>query len=295
MKKKRQKEEERIETEGGTLRYPTWDELRAEDREEAPAILLTVRDAAGEVVRRLNGPTSKGFHRVAWDFRYPDALPARLEEQTLNNPFQSPPMGPMAVPGTYEVALAKMVDGEVTPIGDPQRFETQALGTASLPAADKEALLAFQQETAALQRAVLGAGRAVEHTREQLALARKAVLQSTDADPTLLDEARALEDRLYAIDVALSGDRTIRSRAEPTPPSITQRVQGVVSGSWSSNSAPTETHREALRIAGEQFEPLLEELRTLVERDLKALEDKLDAAGAPWTPGRLPYWRKPSR
>ena len=142
---------------------------------------------------------------------------------------------------------------------------------------------------------MLGAGRAVEHTREQLALARKAVLQSTDADSMLLDDARALEDRLYAIDVALSGDSTIRSRAEPTPPSITERVQGVVSGSWSSNSAPTETHREALRIADEQFEPLLDELRTLVERDLKALEDKLDAAGAPWTPGRLPYWRKPSR
>ena len=295
LKKKRQNEEERIEAEGGTLRYPTWDELRAEDREEAPAILLTVRDATGEVVRRLNGPTSKGFHRVAWDFRYPDALPARLEERPLDNPFQSPPMGPMAVPGSYEVALAKMVDGQITLIGETQRFETQALGTASLPAADKEALLAFQQETAALQRAVLGAGRAVEHTREQLALARKAVLQSTDADSMLLDDARALEDRLYAIDVALSGDSTIRSRAEPTPPSITERVQGVVSGSWSSNSAPTETHREALRIAGEQFEPLLDELRTLVERDLKALEDKLDAAGAPWTPGRLPYWRKPSR
>ena len=52
-------------------------------------------------------------------------------------------MGPMAVPGSYEVALAKMVDGQITLIGETQRFETQALGTASLPAADKEALLAF--------------------------------------------------------------------------------------------------------------------------------------------------------
>jgi hypothetical protein len=28
-----------------------------------------------------------------------------------------------------------------------------------------------------------------------------------------------------------------------------------------------------------------------VERDLQALEAKLEGAGGPWTPGRLPEWR----
>jgi hypothetical protein len=31
-----------------------------------------------------------------------------------------------------------------------------------------------------------------------------------------------------------------------------------------------------------------EKLRALVEVDLKAVEQALDAAGAPWTPGRVP-------
>jgi hypothetical protein len=199
----------------------------------------------------------------------------------------------MVVPGTYEVSLSQRVDGVVTSLGEPQTLEAMALGTASLPAEDKRALLGFQQETAALQRAVLGSIRAVEETASRLDYIARAILQSPRADAALLSEARALEDRLHAIDVALSGDATIRSRSESTPPSISDRVDDVVSGHWTSTSAPSETQREACRIAGEAFEPLLEDLRRLLEDDLPALEAKLDEAGAPWTPGRIPRWRRP--
>jgi photosystem II stability/assembly factor-like uncharacterized protein len=292
-KKKRQDEEKRLEGEGGVVRYPPWDELRAEDREDEPAIWITVKDATGEVVRRIEGPVTKGFHRVAWDFRFPDSRPTRLEDKPPDNPFADPPRGPMVVPGTYEISLSKRVDGISTPLGEPQKLEAEALGTASLPAADKVALLKFQQETGALQRAVLGCLRAVEETKTRLDYVARAALQSPRADAALLDEARALEDRLHAIDVALSGDETIRSRSESTPPAIADRVDDVVSGHWTSTSAPTETHREAYRIAGDQLEPVLQDLRRLLAEDLPALEAKLDAAGAPWTPGRIPQWKKP--
>jgi photosystem II stability/assembly factor-like uncharacterized protein len=292
-KNKRQDEEKRIEGEGGVVRYPPWDQLRAEDREDEPAILITVKDASGEVVRRIEGPVTKGIHRVAWDFRFPDSRPTRLEEKPPDNPFVDPPRGPMVVPGTYEVSLAQKVDSVVTPLGEPQKVEAVALGTASLPAEDKAALLKFQQETAALQRAVLGCLRAVEDTKTRLDYVAKAALQSPRADAALLAEARGLEDRLHAIDLALSGDETIRSRSESTPPAIADRVDDVVSGHWTSTSAPTSTHREAYRIAGDELEPVLEDLRRLLSEDLPALEVKLDAAGAPWTPGRIPQWKRP--
>ncbi len=32
-------------------------------------------------------------------------------------------------------------------------------------------------------------------------------------------------------------------------------------------------------------------LRSLIEKDLKEIEKVLDAAGAPWTIGRLPEWK----
>jgi len=38
---------------------------------------------------------------------------------------------------------------------------------------------------------------------------------------------------------------------------------------------------------------MLDDLRTLVESDLVALEEKLEAVGAPWTPGRaIPRWQR---
>jgi len=35
----------------------------------------------------------------------------------------------------------------------------------------------------------------------------------------------------------------------------------------------------------------LEKLRTLAEQDIIQLENELEEAGAPWTPGRVPTWK----
>src|SRR5450830_1546266 len=53
--------EKKVASKGSDVFYPTWDLLRAEELEEEPAILLTVTDAAGNVVRRLTGPVKPGF------------------------------------------------------------------------------------------------------------------------------------------------------------------------------------------------------------------------------------------
>ena len=75
-----------------------------------------------------------------------------------------------------------------------------------------------------------------------------------------------------------------------TLPGIRSRVSRVVWGGWDSSSNPTQTHRDELRIAGEQFTGVLAELRTIVTVDLPALEADLEDLGAPWTPGRVPVW-----
>ena len=71
------------------------------------------------------------------------------------------------------------------------------------------------------------------------------------------------------------------------------RIRQIVRGHWSSTSAPTATHRRNYEIAAAEFSEMLDELRVLVESDLVALEEKLEAAGAPWTPGRaIPRWQR---
>jgi photosystem II stability/assembly factor-like uncharacterized protein len=138
----RRRETEKKKREAGEdVAYPSWEELRAEDREEEPSILLIVRDADGNVVRRLTGPGGKGLHRVAWDLRYPPASPTSLEPFPMDDPFRDPPSGPLAAPGAYSVELTSRVDGEVTALGGPESFTTKPLGLATLAAEDRPALL----------------------------------------------------------------------------------------------------------------------------------------------------------
>ncbi len=49
---------------------------------------------------------------------------------------------------------------------------------------------------------------------------------------------------------------------------------------------PTATMRRDLEIAARGFEAIRRELTTLMERDLGRLDADLEAAGAPYTPGR---------
>jgi photosystem II stability/assembly factor-like uncharacterized protein len=294
-RKERQEAEKRAAEKGEDVAYPTWDALRAEEREEPPAVVLTVTDPSGAVVRRITGPVTAGFHRVAWDLRYPpfSPIPATPPPPPDENPFASPPAGPLASPGTYRVELALRRDGVLAPIGEPRTFNAVPLGTASTPLSeqDRAALLDFQQRTGRLQRAVLGAAQVVREQEQGIALVKRALEQTRGADAALFEQVRGIEDRLRQISVALSGDTLVARRNEPTPPSIVERVQGIVSGHWTSTSAPTATHREAYRIAAEAFAPLLERLRALVEVDMKAMGDRLEALDAPYTPGRVPRWK----
>jgi photosystem II stability/assembly factor-like uncharacterized protein len=286
----RQAAEKEAAEAGESVQYPSWDDLRAEDREDDPAIILTVADRDGHVVRRLEGPTAAGIHRVTWDLRFPSQDPVNLEPFSWENPFTEPPRGPMAVPGSYQVTLAQRVDGVLEALGEPQNFEVVPLGAASLPAADREALLVFQRKAARLARAVLGAlstAAEVQGRLDHLLIARRDTPAATE------DHRRRLRDiglRLADALVVLEGDATVASRSEPVAPSIVGRVDQIVRSSWVSTSTPTGTQRRGYDIASEAFGGILEKLRVLVEQDLAVLEDDLEAAGAPWTPGRLPQW-----
>src|SRR5262249_13155337 len=154
-KKSRQEKEKDLVKQGHDVSYPSWADLTAEEREEEPAIILTVTDDQGNVMRRLTGPATAGFHRVAWDLGFPPPSPTHIHPPECEDPFKPKPMGPIAVPGPYKVSLSKRVEGVVSSLGEAQTFQAQPLGTASLPATDRAALQVFERKTARLQRAVM--------------------------------------------------------------------------------------------------------------------------------------------
>jgi hypothetical protein len=252
---------------------------------------MIIRDASGNVVRRISGPAGKGFHRVAWDMRYPAPDPVELNPDSDRPPWASPPQGPMVLPGTYSVTLTKRVGGELEEIAGPREFELKALFSGGLVADDRADVLQFEMETAQLYRAVMGANRAAGEIETRIEHLMKAVEDTPSASVQQAASVRALNARMQELQVRLSGDRSLSGRAEPTPLSLTGRIRTIAGGSWDSQSAVTGNYRTSYEIAAKQFPPILAELKA-ISADLVSLETELEAEGAPWTPARLPDWQE---
>jgi hypothetical protein len=263
--------------------YPTVEEMRAEDEEKEPRVFLTVRKGTGgEVVRHVEGSRQKGLHRVAWDLRYPGVTPVQVSGRSSD--------GPLVVPGTYSVTLSKEVDGVVSEIAPPVPFEVKALDQSSFPAQDPAEVLAFHHRAGELLRAVTGAQRALGEAQERLSHLRLAVTETPAARVELLVTVEEIQKKIHGLGTRLSGDRTVARRQEPTSPSIAERIRSVWSDAISVTSAPTRTQQDQALYAAEEFSVVLKEVRSLIEKDLADLEKALEAAGAPWTPGRVPIW-----
>ena len=284
----RREEEKKLLKDGKPVTFPGWDALRKEEQELKPEIVLTVSDEAGQVVRRITGPAGKGLHRVAWDLRYPAVDPTQLETAQRES-WDYAPQGPLVVPGTFTVTLAKKVDGVLTPLGASARFVVESLNLASLPEKDKTALLAYQKKAGELQRAMMGTAAAAEEALKSLSFMRKALLDTPKADPKLMEQARTIETGIRAAMRELVGDSTVARRSEARQPSLMERV----STQTGSTGPVTKTVLRDYEIAAEGFGAVLERLRGLIERDLRGLGAAMEAAGAPWTPGRgLPVWKR---
>ena len=186
-----------------------------------------------------------------------------------------------------------MRHGQVTELVGPTPFEVETLGISSLPEKDRAEILAFQKEVGALQRAIMGAYQVARDTADQLQYMKQAADTVPGVDPKLALQVRKLETRLQDILEKFSGDPTKPRRSEPAPPGILDRLRAATYGNWSTTYGPTNTHRRSYEIAEEEFSAVIGDLRKLVEKDVVAVGRKLEAAGAPWTPGRrIPDWQK---
>jgi hypothetical protein len=275
----RRRKEARAGARGDTP-YPSWEELKAEDREESPQTILTVRDSEGEIVRRLRGSTSAGVHRITWDFRYPGLSPSARGS------------GPMAVPGTYTVDLAVMEEGELDVLVEPVEFQCVPLGMADLDEDQRSASLEFQQQTAELQRVLLAAYEVLQDAQQRVETIKSLSERSQRLPIEFRQRARELELRMLDLEERFAGDPTKPRRSEPGMPGLVGRLQTVIRGHWSTSQSPTETHRKQYEMVSEALPELLKDLRKAVEKDLATLESDLDKARAPWTPGRsIPRWQ----
>ncbi len=138
---------------------------------------------------------------------------------------------------------------------------------------------------------MLGANAAAGEAASRLAALQQALARTATPTDSLARRAMALEDTLRAVQELLSGDDTKARHSEPTPPSLLERLGNITGGLWFSTlEDATNTQKRQYDVVASQFGAILARLRQFINVDLKHLEDAAEAAGAPWTPGRLPTW-----
>jgi photosystem II stability/assembly factor-like uncharacterized protein len=288
LKQKRADAEKAVEKAGQSIRYPSADELRAEGEEEPPAMLLMVVDATGKPVRVITGPVEKGFQRVAWDLHAPaHQLPPNRPRGEVEEIFADPLVGPYVVPGKYAVTLSQRVGGVVSQIAGPVSFNVLIDPQGVQTMADHSARWQFHEKLQMLRRDVEGSLELAHDTNTRLDTIKRALDATPSAPRALHDQTRALQKRLTAILVELQGARSLRSRNEPTPIAISERVNTISSELTRTLGRPTTTHEQQYQIGSELFVVQRAKLKELVETDLPALEKELQRFGAPHTPGRV--------
>jgi photosystem II stability/assembly factor-like uncharacterized protein len=286
MKSERKSAEKELKKEGEEVPFPGWDVLEAEKREQKAKMVLTVKDSKGNVVRRIDAPSSKGMHRVTWDLRYASKSVVRLErEKSGQQGFHGRGGGGnMATTGSYTATLAKHVDGNVTDIAGPVSFEVVPLRQGALEGASNEKIIAFRGEVEAFQSSVSAASYSLNLSKDKVR-AMKTALSRSDVDaPELVTQLYDLNRVLEDLDTEMNGTNVKSEIGERTNPTIRSRMYTAMRGLWSTYG-PTPLHEESLSIAQEELASILPRIKKIEEDDIPRIEKALENVGAPWIEG----------
>ena len=291
-KEKRQEEEGKLGKDGKDVLYPSYENMKEEEKEDSPYLLFTIRNDKGDIIRKLKAGAKKGVSRLVWDFRYPSTNPVNLNPASNDNPFQSNDVGQLVAPGNYSVTLLKYVSGVITDLSGTEKFTVKVLPGTTLPAVNRPALVEWQRKAAELQRSIQGASRMLSEANNRVKYMKEAVFSVARPNQDFINDVRDLEAKLKTLSDKMNGDAVANRLDIDKLPSVSSRLFSAVYDGYSTTSDPTTTMKEQLQLAGEDFESVLSDLKSIINTDMKALEQKLEAAGAPYTPGRLPEWRK---
>jgi hypothetical protein len=282
---RRKAEKEKI-AKGKDTPFVGFDEISAEKRERGPAMVLTVRDDQGQVVRRLYGPTTAGIHRITWDLRMPAEQAIGLTS-SYAYAKQKPPEGFLVGPGRYTVTLSKRHDGKTEELAGPIELEVVPMRKGGvLEGADPKTVAAFWKRVSELSRSVSASAQAMKEAHDRLTKLEQALDRSHSAPGALDDELDGLLTKLDELREALYGNPTKSELRQEQSPTVSSRLGFASEGTRGSTYGPTPAHKENLELAEKGFDSIRAQLNQLIEQDIPAFEKKLRDAGAPWAGGQ---------
>lgn len=291
LREERHEQEKELFDAKKPIPQPGIEDLRAEERETAPYLVFSIRDATGNEIRKISAAPSKGISRITWDLRYPSPWPVSTSIEEFN-PGADLPTHMLAMPGTYSVSLSIVTRDGTTELAGPVEFRTEMLNTRTLPAEDYREVVDFQLNAAELVSVMDATERFAYDLYQKVILIKQTLNNNPGLPAELMTEAAEIGLALEEIRFKFEGREAVASWEEipPAPMPLNYRLQWLLQTRLESTSGITGTEKAVFEILIEEFPPVIEELKSLHAR-VGELNEKLDAAGAPWTPGRIPEWQ----
>ena len=293
LEEKRHEKEKDLFKKGDPIPQPSEADLRAEKNEIHPYITFTITDEKGSMVRVINKSPAKGINRVNWDLRYQSVDPVESGEKF--DPMKDHGSGLLAMPGKYKVDLSMTAGGETKHLAGPVDFNAVVLNNTTLPATDRQTMVAFQAKVAELTRRMRG----TEDYARLLYKKTSDILQSLNTTPAtsaeLKKQALGLHLQLDEIlNVKFNRQSKVPSQEEnpPAPVPLNWRLEKIAYSTYSSTSQPTQMQLDAYKILGDEFPPVYNQIKHIGEVDLPELLKQMDSLKAPAVPGYLPEWKK---
>lgn len=281
-KDRRKKEEEKLSKNNQNVPFPGWDALQEEKAESKSGMLLTVRNADGEIVRRLEAPGKKGFHRVAWDLRYP--VPNAVKMKADPPPaWGGPPSGMMAAPGTYTVTLSKREGGEVLDMSESKSFEVKPLREGALPGSSTKDVTAFWRSYEQAIRTSSALNIAMSNTKNKVSR-MSAAIANANVDGSVDKRLHKVKSQVTQLSNQLSGNPVKLQVGEKTKPTIGERLFAISRVVGGSTYGPTTSARTNLAICNRQLDDITSKLKD-ARKEISAIAKEIMRNGGPWIEG----------
>ena len=267
----------------GDAKFPGWDVLEQENREDGPSVVLIIKDSNGDVVNTVQGTNKKGFNRVNWQLNYPNKSGERLKTPGGRRGFRGG--GVMVTPGTYTVTLVKRVNGVNIVLQEPESFSVEPLFDGALPRKSYKEIDAFRDAAFAFQQDLTSTNIELSRSQQIIDAMLRALNKATSPSDVLFKQLNDVKIALLDIDKELHGDPIkdeIGSRTNPTASdgnSLGWTALGTTYG-------PTEEHKALLSRVQSQLKKVKTKLFPIVNSTLPELESALNNAGAPWIEGQ---------
>ena len=267
----------------GDAKFPGWDVLEQENREDGPSVVLIIKDSNGDVVNTVQGTNKKGFNRVNWQLNYPNKSGERLKTPGGRRGFRGG--GVMVTPGTYTVTLVKRVNGVNIVLQEPESFSVEPLFDGALPRKSYKEIDAFRDAAFAFQQDLTSTNIELSRSQQIIDAMLRALNKATSPSDVLFKQLNDVKIALLDIDKELHGDPIkdeIGSRTNPTASdgnSLGWTALGTTYG-------PTDEHKALLSRVQSQLKKVKTKLFPIVNSTLPELESALNNAGAPWIEGQ---------